>query len=38
VIVHSIATPSSRCSAQMMNASYVPSRSVVIGVTRVERA
>jgi len=35
VIVHSSATPSSRCSAEMMNASYVPSRSVVMIVTRV---
>jgi hypothetical protein len=34
VIVHSSATPSSRCSAQMMNASYVPSFNVVIGVAR----
>jgi len=36
VIVHSSMTASSRSSAQMMNASYVPSLSVVMSVTRVD--
>ena len=38
VIVHSSATPLSRCSAHRMNASYVPSLSVVISVASRRRA
>jgi hypothetical protein len=36
VIVQSSTTSPSRCSAQMMNASYVPSLSVVISVVHVD--
>ena len=38
VIAHSSATPSSRASAQMMNASYAPSSSCVMRTTRRRHA